>query len=117
MSEEEKPKATTDFVAGQNSVILGILNHLQADQRANHRENISRMDAIAAASQTANSTLDRHNVRITGLENYNKLEVEPLVNARKKRKWVWIGWTGGIGVISSPVWLTKLVPIFHSIFP
>jgi len=115
---EDEKQITNEFVAGQNSVILGILNHLQADQRANHRENTNKMDAVLASIPIIKSDIEGHGRRIQGLENYNKTEVEPWVNARKKRKWMWLGWTGGLGAaVTSPVWVTKLIAVLHAAFP
>jgi len=117
MADEEKPPITTEFIAGQASVMLNILSHLQADQRANHRENTQKIDTVLANIPLLQNDIGSHHRRLTGLEVYNATEVEPLVNARKKRKWVWLGGTGALGVVSSPAWLPKMIAALNAVFP
>lgn len=123
--EDEKQSVkgaiTNEFVAGQNSVIITMLNHIQADNKANHRENSQKIDVIRDNTSSIRSEVENHGRRLTTLENYKTAELDPIVNARKKRKWVWLGWTGGAGgigaIATSPSWVPKIVATLHSIFP
>lgn len=118
--EDEKlttDKITNEFVAGQNSVIITMLNHIQADNKANHRENTQKIDVIRDNTSSIRSDVDKLGVRVTNLENHKVQEVDPIVNAHKRRRWVWLGGTGVLGVVSSPSWVPKVVAVLHSVFP
>jgi hypothetical protein len=115
--EKQETKISLDFIAGQMSVLLKGQADQKADQRAFHHENSQKIDGIAANTSSIRNDVDKHHTRITSLETYKREEVEPLVNAHKKRKWVWWGVGIGTGTITSPAWVPKIVAALNAVFP
>jgi hypothetical protein len=111
------PQITNEFVAGQNSVIITMLNQLHSENKVNHRENTQKIDGIASNTSSIRNDVDRLGVRVTNLETHKAQEVDPIVNAHKKRKWIWLGLGLGTGGVTSPAWVPKIVAALNAVFP
>lgn len=100
----------TGLVSGEMKVVRDMISDMRSDMKDNHKENITRMDAISDVT-------DSHEVRITSLETFNK-DVIPIVDTYKRRllvRAVVVAILGGAG--TSPLWFTKVLPVFNAIFP